>query len=293
MGADDADWFERFVLDPASPIEHSDQHEDWPAAPEGDSGPPTVEIPVPVDTPEGPLVRVDPETPAEPEAPSGRDQVEDAGWSDYGDIVDTSAVSLEEMTGVWLTTETDRESPLRMDGQLIEPEELDLPPDVCDRLRDWSDQWRAEWDPDRGWDPCARIGDFEALGHWLARRVKDGAGALEVTLHLAHLGHSGIEVVQEPARRRPMIVTLAHVFGARLPVRGDFVTAAGVGSFSSELNGRLEAWADGVQAHLDALGRWDDPVAAQEFADQADDLADAMEEELGPDYVVEIEQRKQ
>ena len=210
-------------------------------------------------------------------------------WSDYGDIVDTSEVSVEEMTGIWLSPDLVRESPLRMDGEPIDPEEVDLPPEVCDRLRDWSDQWQAEWDPDRGWLPRARIGDFEALGHWLARRVKDGVGALDVTLHLPHLGRSGIERIEEPGRRRPMIVTLGHAIRGRLPVRGEFVTEFGVGSFSSEINGRLEAWADDVRAHRDDRGGWRHPDDADEFAEMAEDLADDMETELGPDYLVELE----
>ncbi len=254
-------------------------------------GPPTVRT-LPSDDPptqEIPVIRIPPaaddsagEGPGE--GPGGGD-----AWSDYGEIVDTSEVSVEEMTGIWVTTDLVRESPLRMDGEPIDPEELDLPPEVCDRLRDWSDQWHAEWDPDRGWLPRARIGDFEALGHWLARRVKDGVGALEVTLHLPHLGRSGIETIEEPGRRRPMIVTLGHTIRGSLPVRGDFVTEFGVGSFSSEINGRLEAWADDVRAHRDNRGGWRDPQDAEEFAEMAEDLADDMEEELGPDYLVELE----
>lgn len=263
MSGEGVDWFERVVLDPLAPA--SAKPADEPPADTDDSGPPTEEIPV---------------VPPDPD---------DAGWTDFGDIVDTSEVSFEEMTGIWLTTEDDRESPLRLDGQPIEPEELDLPPDVCDRLRDWSDQWRAEWDPERGWLPRARIGDYEALGGWLARRVKDHVGALDVTLNLVDQGRAGVTRIAAPGDREPVVITLTYRLRARLPVAGDFVTESGVGSFSAELNGRLEAWAADVQDELDMHGRWEEPVAARDYADYARLLTADMADELGPDYRVELD----
>lgn len=193
------------------------------------------------------------------------------------------------MTGLWLTTEADRESPLRIDGEPIEPEELNLPPDIADRLRDWSDQWRAEWDDAQGWLPRARIGDYEALGHWLARRVKDGAGAVDVTLQLAHLGRAGVERIEAHGRRRPIVVHLVNAHGRAFPVQGDFVTDSGVGSFSAELNAKLEGWAAHFADHMDPVTGWDGPRAARDHAAFGAELAGEMAAELGADYRVELD----
>ncbi|GAB95653.1 hypothetical protein BJY21_000884 [Kineosphaera limosa] len=203
--------------------------------------------------------------------------------------IDTSPVPHREMTGLWLTTESDRESPLRLDGQPIEPEELDLAPEIVDRLLDWSDQWRAQWDEAQGWLPRARIGDYEALGHWLARRVKDGAGAVEVTLQLAHLGRAGVERIAAADVRAPLVVQLSNAHGRRFPVVGDFVTDSGVGSFTAELNAKLEGWAEHFAAHMDPVLGWGDARAARDHATFAGELVGEMTDELGPDYRVELD----
>lgn len=236
---------------------------------------------------------------AHPDVPDDDVAYAGEGWSAYeGEVaegaawetdIDTTPVDPAEMIGVWLTTEGDRESPLRLDGAPAEPEDLDLPDDLADRLRDWAQMWRDDWDPDRGWGPRARIGDYEALGAWLARRVKDHVGAVSVTLQPAHLGRSGIEVIEAPESRRPIRVRLMNDYGRTMPVWGDFVTDSGVGSFSSEINARLEAWARRFADHMDPYDGWDDPRSAADDEDDAYDLADAMAEELGPDYEVDVE----
>lgn len=209
--------------------------------------------------------------------------------ADWAADVDTSLVPPEEMRGVWLVTETGRESPLRLDGQPIEPEDLALPADIAYRLLDWSDQWQAEWDDARGWLPRARIGDFEALGRWLARRVKDSVGAIEVTLEPPHLGRAGLERIEAARTRPPIVVRLENDYGAPFPVWGDFVTESGVGSFSSELNLKLEGWAAHFEDHMDSVTGWDDPAAARDHAAFAAELAADMADELGPDYRVELD----
>ena len=209
--------------------------------------------------------------------------------ADWAGDVDTSLVPPEEMRGVWLVTETGRESPLRLDGQPIEPEDLALPADIAYRLLDWSDQWQAEWDDARGWLPRARIGDFEALGRWLARRVKDSVGAIEVTLEPPHLGRAGAERIEAARTRPPIVVRLENDYGAPFPVWGDFVTDSGVGSFSSELNLKLEGWAAHFEDHMDSVTGWDDPAAARDHAAFAAELAADMADELGPDYRVELD----
>ncbi|WP_157087373.1 hypothetical protein [Piscicoccus intestinalis] len=209
--------------------------------------------------------------------------------ADWAGDVDTSLVPPEEMRGVWLVTETGRESPLRLDGQPIEPEDLALPADIAYRLLDWSDQWQAEWDDARGWLPRARIGDFEALGRWLARRVKDSVGAIEVTLEPPHLGRAGLERIEAARTRPPIVVRLENDYGAPFPVWGDFVTESGVGSFSSELNLKLEGWAAHFEDHMDSVTGWDDPAAARDHAAFAAELAADMADELGPDYRVELD----
>lgn len=209
--------------------------------------------------------------------------------ADWAGDVDTSLVPPEEMRGVWLVTETGRESPLRLDGQPIEPEDLALPADIAYRLLDWSDQWQAEWDDARGWLPRARIGDFEALGRWLARRVKDSVGAIEVTLEPPHLGRAGVERIEAARTRPPIVVRLENDYGAPFPVWGDFVTDSGVGSFSSELNLKLEGWAAHFEDHMDSVTGWDDPAAARDHAAFAAELAADMADELGPDYRVELD----
>ncbi len=289
MTEGDADWFERVVLDPRlsepEPAEGSGiatgqgggQEHGVDGRDPGDS--------VAAVSPSG---DADGSEPTE-ELPLLEAAPDDEHWADFGEIVDTSEVSFDEMTGIWLVTEPGRESPLRMDGQPIEPEELDLPPAVCDRLRDWADQWRADWDPERGWLPRARIGDYEALGAWLARRVKDHVGAVDVTLYLVDQGRAGVSRIAAPGRREPLLVTLTSRSGAGLPVVGDFVTESGVGSFSAELNGRLEAWAADVADELGTTGAWQDPVVAGEYADYARMLAEDMTVELGPDYRVALD----
>lgn len=209
--------------------------------------------------------------------------------ADWAADVDTSLVPPEEMRGVWLVTETGRESPLRLDGQPLEPEDLQLPADIAYRLLDWSDQWQAEWDDARGWLPKARIGDFEALGQWLARRVKDSVGAIEVTLEPPHLGRAGVERIEAARTRTPIVVRLENDYGAPFPVWGDFVTDSGVGSFSSELNLKLEGWAAHFEDHMDSVTGWDDPAAARDHAAFAAELAADMTDELGPDYRVELD----
>lgn len=224
------------------------------------------------------------------ESPSGPgDIVSGDDPADWAADVDTSLVPPEEMRGVWLVTETGRESPLRLDGQPIEPEDLALPADIAYRLLDWSDQWQAEWDDARGWLPKARIGDFEALGQWLARRVKDSVGAIEVTLEPPHLGRAGVERIEAARTRNPIVVRLENDYGAPFPVWGDFVTDSGVGSFSSELNLKLEGWAAHFEDHMDSVTGWDDPAAARDHAAFAAELAADMADELGPDYRVELD----
>lgn len=244
-----------------------------------------------------------PATPAEPPAPSPG-APEDAAYAGEGWAateeqapqdapwecdIDTSLVPRAEMTGIWLTTEAHRESPLRLDGQPAEPEDLRLPADIADRLRDWSDQWRAEWSDAAGWSPRARIGDYEALGHFLARRVKDHVGAVDVTLQLAPLGRAGVERIAPSARRDAIVVRLANDYGRRFPVVGDFVTDSGVGSFSAELNAKLEGWAGHFADHMDPVLGWDDRRAARDHAAFAGELAADMADELGPDYRVELD----
>lgn len=232
------------------------------------------------------------------EAPDDSPAVVGEGWVlDSGDTpeavawidADTSTVPPAEMTGIWLRTELGRGSPLRMDGEPIEPEDLDVSTELIDRLRDYSDLWHREWDAGRGWRPRARIGDYEALGLWLARRVKDAVGATDVTYEPAHLGRSGARRVDVAAQREPEVVLLMNEAGARMPVWGDFVTDSGVGSFSSELNLRLEAWAEQFERALAAPEGFADPGAGATHEAQARALAAEMQAELGPDYRVELD----
>lgn len=207
--------------------------------------------------------------------------------------IDTSPVSPEEMTGIWLTTEYGTDSPVWLDGNPIEPEDLNVPAELADRLRDWADMWNAQWHPDSGWQPRARITDYEALGEWLARRVKDFSGAVTVTLQPAHLGRSGIHEIAGPSEREPVVVRLMNDYGRAVPVwtagDGSFVTEFGVGSFSSEVNARLEAWAEEFLAFMDPENGWQAPDVAPAHAHEARELARDMQEELGPDYRVELE----
>ena len=185
--------------------------------------------------------------------------------------IDTTPVDPTEVTGVLLTTETDRTSPLWFDGAPVEPEELDLSAALADHLRDWADRWNRDFDPVRGWQPRAVIADYEALGRWLGRRVKDELGGLAVTVQLAHLGASSLEPVPAAAERVPQEVVLDPAVAGDLPVRGEIVTEAGtVGCFSSEVNARLLDWR--------AAGGHDDA--------EAEELRRFMAAELGPDYVV-------
>ncbi len=209
------------------------------------------------------------------------------------DEIDTSPVSPDEMTGIWLTTQYGTESPVWLDGEPMEPEDLNIAPELIDRLRDWADMWNTQWHPDSGWQPRARITDYEALGEWLARRVKDASGAVRVTVQPGHLGRSGIHEIDAPEVREPMVVRLMNDYGRAVPVwtagDGSFVTEFGVGSFSSEVNARLEAWAQEFEAFMDPQNGWQAADLAQGHADEGHDLARAMQEELGPDYRVELE----
>ena len=207
--------------------------------------------------------------------------------------IDTTPVTPEEMTGIWLTTEYGLDSPVWLDGAPIEPEDLDVSPELADRLRDWADMWNTQWQPDSGWQPRARITDYEALGEWLARRVKDASGAVTVTLQPAHLGRSGIHEIPGPSEREPIVVRLMNEYGRAVPVwtagDGSFVTEFGVGSFSSEVNARLEAWAEQFLAFMDDQHGWQAPDLARAHANEGRALAGAMQEELGDDYRVELE----
>lgn len=187
------------------------------------------------------------------------------------DDIDTTPVDPTEITGVLLTTESGRPSPLWFDGRPVEPEELDLSAELADHLRDWADRWNRDFDPVRGWQPRAVIADYEALGRWLGRRAKDEVGGLAVTVQLAHLGRSSLETVPDAASRAPQEVVLDRHAPGDLPVRGDVVTEAGtVGCFSSEVNARLLDWRE--------AGGIDDT--------EAEELRRFMAAELGSDYVV-------
>lgn len=187
------------------------------------------------------------------------------------DGIDTSPIDPAEVTGLLLTTDTGRESPLWFDGRPVEPEEVGLPADLADHLRDWADRWNRDFDPVRGWDPRASIDDYEALGRWLGRRVKDAVGGLSVTVQLAHLGRSSLAEIPAASHREPSLVTLDAAAPGDLPVRGDIVTQEGVvGCFSSEVNARLSVWAQ--------EGGVDDA--------EAEELRWLMSSELGDDYRV-------
>ncbi|MBO3133143.1 hypothetical protein, partial [Dermatophilus congolensis] len=207
--------------------------------------------------------------------------------------IDTTPVSAEEMTGIWLTTVTGHTSPVWLDGEPAEPEDLGVPDDISDRLRDWAELWNTQWHPDSGWLPRARITDYEALGQWLGRRVKDVSGAVTVTVQLSHLGRAGITVVQPPETRQPVRVLLMNDYGLNWPIwvadDADFVTEYGVGSFSSEINARIEAWTAQFHQHMNPQTGWQAPHLATHYAETAEDLVLAIAEELGPDYLVELD----
>lgn len=207
--------------------------------------------------------------------------------------IDMSPVAPKEMTGIWLTTAKGVDSPVWLDGVPAEPEDLDVDAAIADRLRDWAEMWNAQWDPETGWLPRARIADYEALGAWLGRRVKDASGAVRVTVQLAHLGRSGIQSVGAPEVRTPVQVALMNDYGAPWPVwvagGADLVTEYGVGSFSSEINARLEAWARDFARYMDSRAGWQAPELATRHAEEGHDLAQRMQEELGPDYSVELQ----
>ncbi|WP_052466550.1 DUF402 domain-containing protein [Mobilicoccus massiliensis] len=187
------------------------------------------------------------------------------------DDIDTTPVDPAEITGLLLTTATGWESPLWFDGRPVEPEEVDLPGELADHLRDWADRWNRDFDPDRGWLPRAGIGDYEALGRWLGRRVKDEVGGLAVTLQLAHLGRSSLTEIPAAEHREPAVVELDLDAPGDLPIRGDVVTMNGtVGCFTSEVNARLLEWSD--------AGGVDDV--------EAEELRWLMSSELGDDYRV-------
>lgn len=191
---------------------------------------------------------------------------------DYPDGIDTSPVDPTEVTGLFLTTTVESASPLWFDGEPVDPEEAGVDEELADHLRDWLDGWRRDWDPVRGWLPRARISDYEALGRWLARRVKDAVGGVRVTLQLAHLGRSSLEEIDPADIRASIPVRLDADAPGELPVVGDFVTSSGVvGCFSSEVNVRLDAWAQ--------AGGIDEIEASR--------LRDLMREELGGDYRVD------
>ncbi len=237
--------------------------------------------------------------PADPQGPEPEDvAVAGDGWVVYAgqDLapaareadVDTSLVEPGEMVGVWLTTELGRSSPVWIDGQPIEPEEIGVAPEIADRLRDWAAMWQRDWDAQRGWSPRARIDDYEALGLWLAWRVKDAVGAVKVTLQLAHLGRCHLTEVQGAQDRAPHVVRLHPRPDGAWPVSGVFVTDSGVGSFTSEVNARVEAWTRvHHRAHRDGAPSWDASTRAAYLAER-DDLAVLMRTELGPDYVLDV-----
>lgn len=222
-----------------------------------------------VDTQEDaePVVQVDhgSDTPSVPEGVA-------ADFEDIDDI-DTTPVDPAEVTGILLTTDTRYESPVWFDGRPVDPEDIGVTAELADRLRDWSDRWRRDFDPDRGWHPQARIGDYEALGEWLGRRVKDAAPDSAVWVQPAHLGRSGLHEIVDSAHRVPTDIALDPVPGAELPVSGDFVTLDGrVGCFSAETNARLLDWAE----------------AGAPAGPEVDELLRLMAVELGPDYRVVV-----
>lgn len=194
------------------------------------------------------------------------------GWSmDGAQDIDTTPVDPSDVTGLFLTTAHDAPTPLWFDGESVTPDEVGIPAELADHLYDWLDLWRRDWDPVMGWQPRARIADYEALGIWLARRVKDAVGGVRVTVQLAHLGVSSLAEVPPALDREPLPVLLDPTTPAELPVQGDFVTLDGVvGCFTSEVNTRLSAWA--------ADGGADEQEKAR--------LVDLMTVELGPDYRV-------
>lgn len=207
--------------------------------------------------------------------------------------IDMTPVDPAEMTGIWLTTITGYDSPVWLDGDPADPDDLDVDPLIADRLRDWADIWNTQWDPNTGWLPRARITDYEGLGEWLARRVKDVSGAVTVTLQLAHFGRSGVHVIPGPEEREPIGVRVANDYGVRMPVwvdsGGEFVTEYGVGSFSSEINARLEAWAEQFEANMDPQLGWCASELMTLHANEGRALAAEVAEELGPDYQVRLD----
>lgn len=82
---------------------------------------------------------------------------------------------------------------------------------------------------------------------------------------------------------------LANRHGDGFPVQGDFVTDSGVGSFSAELNAKLEGWAAHFAEHTDPVTGWHDRRAARDHAAFAGELAADMAHELGADYRVELD----
>lgn len=203
--------------------------------------------------------------------------------------VDHSPVTTAEMTGLWLSPETGRESPLRIDGEPIDPRDAGVTDELALRLLDLSDMWQRDWDPITGWRPRARPDDFDALAHHLARRLKDAAGATDVTLYLAQYGHAGVFPIAAATEREPVVVRLMNDYGARMPVWGSFVTESGVGAFTSELNLKLEAWAEVFAENMDPEHGWRRPEITRAYRTQALALADEMRDELGPDYVVDVD----
>ncbi|WP_210424476.1 DUF402 domain-containing protein [Gephyromycinifex aptenodytis] len=188
---------------------------------------------------------------------------------DAGDDIDTTPVDPADVTGLLVST-SEAATPLWFDGALVTPSEVGLPDELADHLYDWLDRWRRDWDPVRGWQPRAQISDYEALGRWLARRVKDEVGGVRVTLQLGHLGASSLEEIPGAEERAPIPVTL-NPARPNLPVDGEFVTRDGVvGCFTSEVNTRLSAWAQEGGLNTVEEAR----------------LIELMSAELGPNYVV-------
>ncbi|MDO5626812.1 MAG: DUF402 domain-containing protein [Mobilicoccus sp.] len=222
---------------------------------------------------DGPAVEVEYDTPVDLDDSFVAHYSADTGSFGEATDIDTSPVEPAEVTGILLTTRTGRTSPLWFDGREVEPEEVDVSDELADHLRDWADRWTRDFDPERGWHPRASIDDYEALGAWLARRLKDEVGGIAVTLQYAHLGRSSLWAVPSAQDREPAPVVLDAQAPGDLPVRGDIVTLDGVvGCFSSTVNTRLEVWAEDG-------GR---------DADEARRLVDLMAAELGAEYDVRL-----
>ncbi|GAB48295.1 hypothetical protein [Mobilicoccus pelagius] len=226
-----------------------------------------------------------------------------AGAPDASEASETPGRGPQE---VHVMTEPGFDTPIWIDGIPTPPEDLGLRDEVAERIRDWArvvDVVRegADAGPEgtvamlADWMGACSLGSRHALlGRWVGDRVKDAVGDVPVVLHLdpPHPGdHRRPEpVVVPPHRERETIpVRLMNEHGADLPVRGDTVTAWGVGRFSPALEERLTAWARQWAELADPSDESplrDDVVRAHEEEGAA--LRDALAAELGPDYVVTL-----